>query len=217
MEIKVVRQRRKTMSARFISSSTLEVRVPYFLTQTQIDDFLKRHASQISKAQLQFTEKEAKKSVSGVYYLGNVYSTRTILGSYNRVSVVGSEFLIEYSSTKSAIYVVESFFVKEARRVLEMMVRECMELFPGLSTPNVTIRSMKTRWGTCAYRKGKITLNTKLIHVPLLCIRYVVIHELLHFTYPNHQKEFHEALEGLLPNHRKIERELHSYGFLLEE
>ena len=213
----MVRQRRKTISARFISSSILEVRAPYFLTQSQLDDFLKRHASQISKAQIQFTKKEAKKSVSAVYYLGNVYSTKTILGSYNRVSIEGSELLIEYSSTKSAIYVVEQFLAKEAKRVLETMVSECMDLFPGLSTPNVTIRSMKTRWGTCAYRKGKITLNKKLIHVPLHCIRYVVIHELLHFTYPNHQKEFHEALERLLPSHRKIEKELHSYGFLLEE
>lgn len=217
MDIKVVRQKRKTISARFISETVLEVKVPYFLTQSQIDDFLKRHASQIQKAQDKFCDKEAKKKVEGTYYLGKLYSTKSILSSYNRVSICEEELCIEHGSTKSAIYVLDTFLKKEAKRVLSDMVEECMELFPTLSKPSVTIRSMKTRWGTCAYRKGKITLNAKLIHVPLPCIRYVVIHELLHFTYPNHQKDFHRELEKFVPNHRKIEKELHEYGFLLEE
>lgn len=217
VDIKIVRQKRKTISARFISENVLEVRVPTFLKQSQIDDFLNRHASQIQKAQQQFLTKENKKKVEGVYYLGKLYSKNCVLSSYNRISFNGSELYIEYSSTKSAIYVLDQFLNKEAKRVLKDVLEECMGLFPTLSKPELSIRKMKTRWGTCAYRKGKITLNSKLIHVPLHCINYVVIHELLHFTYPNHQKEFHVALEKLVPNHRKVEKELHGYGFLLEE
>ena len=106
VEIKIVRQKRKTISARFISENVLEVRVPSFLKQSSIDDFLNRHALQIQKAQQQFLEKESKKKVEGVYYLGKLYSKKCILSSYNRVFLNESELYIEYSSTKSAIYVL---------------------------------------------------------------------------------------------------------------
>ena len=112
--------------------------------------------------------------------------------------------------------VLDNFVVIHSKRLLEQCLLECMELFPDLSKPLLSVRKMRSRWGSCRYTKGSITLNSRLLHVPYECIQYVVIHELLHFYYPDHQKGFHEALERLVKGHRKIEKRLQEYGFVLE-
>ena len=58
---------------------------------------------------------------------------------------------------------------------------------------------MKSRWGSCIRNKGKITLNLKLIHTPIDCIDYVVLHELMHFVNKNHDKAFYNLIEKHMP------------------
>lgn len=217
MIVNVIKQNRKTISARWVNEEELEVRVPYGVTQSYVDCFLSKNARAIEKAREKLVEKRRKQSEAGYYYLGKNYPVESRQGEHNRVNVKEDLIVVEHTMTKSPAYVLELFEKKEAKRILSETVDKCMALFPGLPYPTITYRSMKTRWGSCAYRKGKITLNTKLIHVPYVGIEYVVLHELLHFIYPNHQKEFHAQLEALLPHHRKVEKLLHEYGFVLEE
>lgn len=51
----------------------------------------------------------------------------------------------------------------------------------GVEYPELALRKMRARWGSCAVNEGKITLNKRLIHVPQECIDYVSAHELAHF------------------------------------
>ena len=53
--------------------------------------------------------------------------------------------------------------------------------------PQLKIRQMKTRWGSCLKNDHTIVLNSDLIKAPKFCIDYVVIHELLHFL---HRKDY---------------------------
>ena len=73
MQVKVIRQRRKTISARVIDLDTLEVRVPLFTTPSMIDVFLEEKSPLISKAFAKYKEKEAKRSSNIFYYLGKAY------------------------------------------------------------------------------------------------------------------------------------------------
>jgi predicted metal-dependent hydrolase len=62
---------------------------------------------------------------------------------------------------------------------------------------------MKARWGSC-YRKDKvIILNLELIKAPKYCIDYVVLHELIHFKYKNHDNNFYTFLSSLMPDWKK--------------
>ena len=60
--------------------------------------------------------------------------------------------------------------------------------------------NMETRWGSCLVKKGIITLNKRLLEAPRNCIEYVVMHELCHFIYPNHSKQFYSFLTTLMPD-----------------
>ena len=79
------------------------------------------------------------------------------------------------------------------------------EIYPlfipyGVKKPVLRIRTMKSCWGSCLVNKGIITLNRKLLMKPRECIEYVVMHELCHFIYPDHSKQFYGFMEKLMPD-----------------
>ena len=89
------------------------------------------------------------------------------------------------------------------------------EIYPlfipyGVKKPVLRIRTMKSCWGSCLVNKGIITLNRKLLMKPRECIEYVVMHELCHFIYPDHSKQFYGFMEKLMPDWK--ERREHLNG-----
>ena len=74
--------------------------------------------------------------------------------------------------------------------------------------PELKIRYMTARWGSCQPQKRIITLNSQLIEKPRRCIEYVVLHEFAHFIHPNHSREFYALVEHLMPDWKERKREL---------
>lgn len=74
--------------------------------------------------------------------------------------------------------------------------------------PELKIRYMTARWGSCQPQRGIITLNSQLIEKPRRCIEYVVLHEFAHFIHPNHSKEFYILVESLMPDWKERKAEL---------
>ena len=70
----------------------------------------------------------------------------------------------------------------------------------GIDKPVIQIRKMKARWGSCIPEKQLILLNSELIKAPKLCIDYVVLHELIHFKYRNHDSNFYDFMTSLMPD-----------------
>jgi predicted metal-dependent hydrolase len=62
----------------------------------------------------------------------------------------------------------------------------------------LTVRAMKTRWGTCTHT-GRITLNRALYHLEPALIDYVVAHELCHRREMNHSARYYLLLDALMP------------------
>ena len=70
----------------------------------------------------------------------------------------------------------------------------------GIAKPKVYIRKMSTLWGSCSAKRGIITFNFYLTKAKVACIDYVVLHELTHFLYPNHSKQFYAFLSNYMPD-----------------
>ena len=73
----------------------------------------------------------------------------------------------------------------------------------GVTMPELRIRNMVSRWGSCQKDRGAIALNRRLIEAPKNCIEYVVMHEFCHLVYPNHSKQFYALLQVMLPDWRE--------------
>lgn len=69
--------------------------------------------------------------------------------------------------------------------------------------PQIVLKTLKSMWGICRPAKKQITLNRRLAQQPAAAVEYVVLHEYLHFWYPDHGKAFHRALDRLMPDNRQ--------------
>jgi len=63
----------------------------------------------------------------------------------------------------------------------------------------VQIRTMKNNWASCS-SKGFLTFNSLLFSMPDYFADYIIIHELLHFKIPRHNKLFRSYLSAYLPD-----------------
>jgi predicted metal-dependent hydrolase len=82
----------------------------------------------------------------------------------------------------------------------------------GFSYGNVTIRNMKTRWGSCT-AQNNISLNIGLIALHSELRDYIILHELVHTNIKNHSKEFWNALGRIIQHPKLLSRKLkHNYG-----
>jgi predicted metal-dependent hydrolase len=95
---------------------------------------------------------------------------------------------------------------KKAWALLPDMLRsvsaEC-----GLTYKKISIRSQKTRWGSCSSR-GTISLNDQLLFVSADTARYLMIHELCHTRHMNHSAKFWQLVESLCADYRHHEKRL---------
>lgn len=109
--------------------------------------------------------------------------------------------------------------VAERRKALEARLRQIAKqrfteeaerwsLTMGVQAPTVLVRRMRSRWGTCHVRAGKVYLNLALITRPQECLTYVVVHELAHLIVPDHSRRFWQTVERFLPTWRDGERRL---------
>lgn len=77
----------------------------------------------------------------------------------------------------------------------------------GFDYRSVSIKQLKTKWGSCSQHKD-ITLNYYLIQLPWELIDYVLLHELVHTEHMNHGQDFWQKFESILPNAKQIRKDL---------
>jgi len=84
----------------------------------------------------------------------------------------------------------------------------------GLLVKAVSIRSQKTRWGSCG-RNGHISLNWRLMLMPEWVRDYVLVHELMHLRRLDHSAKFWRLVEAACPDYRAARQWLRAHGAAL--
>ncbi len=104
---------------------------------------------------------------------------------------------------------LETWYKQRAAIIFNELLEEALPKFRKykIEKPVLTIRTMSKRWGSCT-ASGKIILNTELIKAPKGCIEYVIIHELCHLVYHNHNRSFQNLLAKVLPEWSKLKSRL---------
>ena len=81
----------------------------------------------------------------------------------------------------------------------------------GVSYGNITIRSQRTRWGSCS-SKGNLNFNCLLMLTPPEILDYVVVHELCHRKEMNHSAKFWAQVERVIPDWKQRRKWLKDNG-----
>lgn len=102
---------------------------------------------------------------------------------------------------------LDELYRTEVLRALPDVV-ERMEARIGVHAARWSVRTMKTRWGSCTPKTGAIRINARLAAYPPECLEFVVAHELVHLLEPSHNARFHALLDEFCPDNRGIARRL---------
>lgn len=67
----------------------------------------------------------------------------------------------------------------------------------GVTPKEIQVRKMKRKWASCS-SKGRLTFSYELLSKSKELRAKVIVHELLHLKYPNHNKFFKALLKTYL-------------------
>ena len=102
---------------------------------------------------------------------------------------------------------IDQLYTSEVTSALRDMVH-AYEIAMGVAVSRVSVRSMKTRWGSCTPKTGVIRIARELAAYPVECLDMVVAHELVHLLEPSHNQRFHALLDTYCPNNRALSQRL---------
>lgn len=111
---------------------------------------------------------------------------------------------------------VNNWWQQTAKRYYQSIVDKLYPIIEkhGLAKPIICVKKMSTLWGSCSRKHGKVNLNFYLYKASVPCIEYVILHELAHFLYPNHNKDFYDFLAIHMPDWQERKKQL-DYEFVL--
>ncbi len=145
-----------------------------------------------------------------IRFFDSVLEVRNLKSERMRSSIVRGNGVIEiHAPLGASLRFKESLFDRWHRR-------EVLEILPGMLKRwaarmgvrhgPITVRKMKTRWGTCNPGTKKITINSDLVRFPLSALEYVVVHELAHLIEPSHNARFKGIMDLHLPDWRQTKK-----------
>lgn len=204
---------RKTLGIIVRPNQTVKVRIPINANPDKVENIVRKKAPWIISS-LEYFETllpklPAKNYVSGesYYYLGRHYRLKVQKSNLEDVRLNKNNIIVhtKYKSNIRAVQVlINNWYKYRAEKKFKERFAICLGSFKKYNNivPYLSIRKMKTRWGSCN-AKNKIILNLHLIKTPIRCIDYVIMHELCHLIYRNHEKRFYALLSKLMPDWRE--------------
>ncbi|MDF2699507.1 MAG: putative zinc metallopeptidase [Haloplasmataceae bacterium] len=172
-----------------------------------IFELVNKHQNKILKQIENKTKNELP--IGQIIYLDNIYYV-TIINANDFAYKINNDTIILYTNKKNEL-AIEEFYRNMAIKIFSIELNKAFGYFEknfNLIYPELVIRKMKNRYGTCYYSRNKICLNLNLIKHDLDCVNYVINHELCHFVHHDHSNNFYKLLETVVKNHKELRRRL---------
>ncbi|MBQ4476740.1 MAG: M48 family metallopeptidase [Bacteroidales bacterium] len=210
----------KNINLRVRADQCVYVSAPKDVAAKMVDAFVVEKSTYILRALKKFKDKNRETVSENKFVNGE---TVKFLGRNLRLKVKNaSRSKVESDESYVTLYVKDVQDADLKKRVLETWLRKkckdeitaiCKKVYPqvkkyGVAFPEIQLREMVSRWGSCSPKKGFMTFNTALIAMPVSCIEYVVTHEFTHFLYPNHSKKFYQQLATFMPDWEERKKRL---------
>ena len=192
------------------------ISAPLSMSDKAIEMYARTNLSWVKKQMEKFQEQprsSKRQYVSGetMYIWGKQYFLTFISDAQKNVfEIVGNKVFLrmrENSSVKQR----ESYVREQYRTMLKSEIEHLLpkwEQITGLYCESWQTKYMVTRWGTCNTDKKRLWFNLQLIHKPVECLEYVILHELIHLRERTHNEVFTAYMDLYMQNWREIRKQL---------
>lgn len=211
---------RKTLAITVQPDRRVIVSAPAGTSVPEVEARLRKRGAWILRQQREFEDYlpalPPRRYVSGEshLYLGRRYRLKIAAGDTDDVKLAAGRFFITVHDRDDAGRIralLDGWYRRHAAVVFAERLALChAKARPELPYPELRIRVMEKRWGSCT--PGEVMLlNLKLIQVPKDCIDYVITHELAHLREHNHGPAYYALLDRLMPDWRERRARLHAF------
>lgn len=203
--------RRRTLGITVRPDKSVSVRVPLRTSLKEIRSFVTRRAEWVLKVWAGLDARPVRKEQdyrigADFMFQGKVFRLEFETGKRRSMDLRDRTLVMtapETPSEETVRRMIENWYRKQALEIVKERSIECHQMMQGegVPLPHITIRPMKTRWGSYSYRTGRITLNLNLVKTPLACLDYVIIHELCHIKVRHHGPDFWQMVSRYRPDY----------------
>lgn len=210
--IEMTRKAVKYLRLRVTPTGAVYLSVPWHCPQSQVDTFVAQQwpwvEAQRAKLQTQITPPAI--SDDAVVLFGVRYPIAVVVQTTRQAAIDADRIVLHITARDGAPAqqrLLQQFLYAQLATQLTQLVPQWQHTMQT-ALPTWQIRNMRSRWGSCNPRKAQLTFALALVHQPLPCIAYVVIHELAHLFEANHGPDFWQIVTTHCPDWRELRQQM---------
>ena len=112
----------------------------------------------------------------------------------------------------------KKYIIKVFKRKTEELIASRLPYWSkitGFDYNQVKVRDATTRYGSCMPAKKNLYFSSRLIMLPENVVDAIIVHELCHMKFKNHNKEFYDLVATYIPNYKEIDKWLRANGKMI--
>jgi len=220
----LTRKKVKNLTLRIKQDHSISLSAPLHTPPSRIEEFFAAHVGFIEKA---FAKFDARREHAPQPLILKTGESLPIWGVSHTVHILPAKRRAAYTENGTLFLCVKNpacheerlrafaeFLDREAKANLAARTAALTPLFAPKppKPPQLTFRTMKTKWGVCRPREGRVTLNRNLVYLPPSLVDYVICHELAHFHHADHSAAFWQCLAAVMPDCKARRKALNAFA-----
>ena len=215
MEYTVTKKKIKNFIIRIYPDLRIAVSVPLHASNKDIENFIQSKKEWIETTLEKIkVAKENKNTLkeSSIKILGKEIDKKIIESDLERIRLTDTSIYI-YSKEIDNTQIDKKLLEWKVEK-LKAILDEYLIKYTKLLNRNINyyqIKKLSSAWGIYHKKENYIRFNSDLIEKDIECIEYVVLHELCHIFYMNHQKDFWALVEKYMPDYKVRRKNLKTF------
>jgi predicted metal-dependent hydrolase len=198
---------RKTVYVEIFSAEKILIRLPHGV-DVDVEAFINKNEAIIRRKYREFLSQIRVITPTTVYVGGEPHQVKIESDQHiENVELQEKTLVIRCKETGNASRILKKWVSKRSRERIEGLIEQYKD---RLGEPTRVSVTDTTRWGYCR-KNGVIIINWQLAALPRELSEYIMVHELVHLSSPNHQKGFYIKLMEVMPNYVQRNTDLRKY------
>lgn len=222
ISVTIIKKPIKNMNLRISRDGVVRMSIPIRYSIQHAEAFLNEKeawiTSHLARIKTRQVRQDSRESGEACIYLGKTYPLK--IHEYQKGHSVQLEANHLACFVKSSAASIDKLnFIKHWQRCQMQALMPALiakwEPIIGVHVAEWGIKAMTSRWGSCNPLKGRIWLNFHLIKKPIVCLEYVLVHEMVHLLEASHNQRFYALMSQFMPKWKEHKQLLNAENSLL--
>lgn len=197
------------LTLRVYPGGEVRITAPLSASDDEIRAFIVKHLAWLKRSLEQCKNSDPEGTIR---WLGQMLELCQQLSSTKRVEKRGDKLIISGPSDIACRKALDTWWREQLLEICSAYIAKWYPVMAdkGCRMPEINVRKMSARWGSCTPMAARIRFNYYLLCAPPAEIEYVVLHELAHLAYPDHGTRFKTFMTQHMPDWRERRSTLNS-------